>query len=501
MRKYILLLCVIVVISLKPKNGLTQFFDFDSVYIIASSINYDYKNPNYSVRNGLFHFSSYDFLSYERWEGPNTSNIILRKFDRFQYFSETVLTNNNNALNINPIIHSPYDNYNLCYITWQSNINGNWDVYYAVYNDSTENLIVPPTLVDTNSANEINPHIATSGNRMILSYERNNDIYVKLYELNLNLWHPDTNITSMYSKPCRNHDMVNYGINWGIIFEEGENNESKMIRFDIFRILNSPQYYLRYNPDSLQTQSLNTYPNITNTLNFNEHSYVSGGKHKSRIITKNLNDQVISTESFPGNFYQGRVSIYPIITEGDPPHPFGFVRRQNDSSWVCFGSETPYEFSSYKLHYVSDSAYDVKMDISFYLINQFGIKYHAAWNKPVSGKDAIVGSHGLYFLSGLNQVSQNTVSLYNLHQNYPNPFNPNTSIKFEIPSSVRGEKSKVKLSVYDTVGKEVGVLVDSELLPGVYEYSFDGSGLGSGVYFYKLQSGDFIETRRMVLLK
>lgn len=101
----------------------------------------------------------------------------------------------------------------------------------------------------------------------------------------------------------------------------------------------------------------------------------------------------------------------------------------------------------------------------------------------------------------IQPISTDIPSKYSLYQNYPNPFNPATSIRFDVPSSVRGERSKVRLSVYDITGKEVAVLVNSELQPGVYEYSFNGSGLGSGVYFYKLQSGRFVQTRKMILMK
>src|SRR5690606_1866588 len=104
-------------------------------------------------------------------------------------------------------------------------------------------------------------------------------------------------------------------------------------------------------------------------------------------------------------------------------------------------------------------------------------------------------------VTSIQNISNEIPAVFSLHQNYPNPFNPTTSIRFEIPSSVRGERSKVKLSVYDIAGKEVVVLVNSELQPGVYEYGFDGSGLGSGVYFYKLTTNTFSETKRMVLVK
>jgi photosystem II stability/assembly factor-like uncharacterized protein len=104
-------------------------------------------------------------------------------------------------------------------------------------------------------------------------------------------------------------------------------------------------------------------------------------------------------------------------------------------------------------------------------------------------------------VTGISNLSSEAPTKFSLHQNYPNPFNPETKIKFEIPLSVKDQKSEVKLYVYDVSGREVQVLLNSELAPGVYEYSFDGAGLGSGVYFYKLQSGDFVQTRRMVLVK
>lgn len=83
-----------------------------------------------------------------------------------------------------------------------------------------------------------------------------------------------------------------------------------------------------------------------------------------------------------------------------------------------------------------------------------------------------------------------------LHQNYPNPFNPVTSIKFEIPKS-----SFVKLSVYDISGKEIETLVNQNMQPGVYETSWNASKYSSGIYFCKIQAGEFNRTRKMILLK
>lgn len=85
---------------------------------------------------------------------------------------------------------------------------------------------------------------------------------------------------------------------------------------------------------------------------------------------------------------------------------------------------------------------------------------------------------------------------YELSQNYPNPFNPTTIIKYGIPRS-----TSVKLAVYDESGKEVALLVDEEKPSGDYEITFDGSSLSSGVYLYKLETGDFIRTKKMILIK
>ena len=85
---------------------------------------------------------------------------------------------------------------------------------------------------------------------------------------------------------------------------------------------------------------------------------------------------------------------------------------------------------------------------------------------------------------------------YKLYNNYPNPFNPITKIGFQIKDS-----RFVTLKVFDLLGREVKVLVNEKLSLGIYEVSFDGSNLPSGMYFYTIRSGDFTDTKRMLLIK
>jgi photosystem II stability/assembly factor-like uncharacterized protein len=99
---------------------------------------------------------------------------------------------------------------------------------------------------------------------------------------------------------------------------------------------------------------------------------------------------------------------------------------------------------------------------------------------------------------GPTDVDNKVNSLYHfsLDQNYPNPFNPTTMISYHLASS-----GDVTLKLYDVLGNEVATLVDEFRNAGSYEVTFDASSLSSGIYFYKLQAGDFVETKKMILMK
>jgi hypothetical protein len=110
---------------------------------------------------------------------------------------------------------------------------------------------------------------------------------------------------------------------------------------------------------------------------------------------------------------------------------------------------------------------------------------------------------------GIKQISNEIPQKFSLSQNYPNPFNPTTKIRFSVPSGkfdipqdsrLRGNDNVV-LKVYDILGNEVSTLVNEQLKPGTYEVEFNGDNFASGVYYYQLAAGDYLDTKKMILIK
>jgi hypothetical protein len=120
-------------------------------------------------------------------------------------------------------------------------------------------------------------------------------------------------------------------------------------------------------------------------------------------------------------------------------------------------------------------------------------------NGTISGATWVPGPTPVENENNFTQPDQ-----FSLQQNYPNPFNPSTKIKYTIPSVVTSETKQfqlVSLKVYDVLGDQVATLVEAEQPAGRYEVEFNASQLSSGIYFYKLQTSSFVETKKMILIK
>ncbi|MBI2430337.1 MAG: T9SS type A sorting domain-containing protein [Ignavibacteriales bacterium] len=114
-----------------------------------------------------------------------------------------------------------------------------------------------------------------------------------------------------------------------------------------------------------------------------------------------------------------------------------------------------------------------------------GTNSAGVWRRPLSE-----------MITGVNDQTTSPPFQFVLEQNYPNPFNPSTKIRFAVPGL-----SFVLLKVYNLLGQEVATLVNEEKRAGSYEVQWNAIGFSSGIYFYKLRSGNFVETKRMLMIK
>ncbi len=181
------------------------------------------------------------------------------------------------------------------------------------------------------------------------------------------------------------------------------------------------------------------------------------------------------------------------------------VSTNNGSTWIALeGNYTEPGVGSFQP--AGEPLYDgsktnwVKENISLanYISSQFKIRFRLRTDGGTTRDGWYLDNIGIVFytIPVSTQNENEIVYTFSLEQNYPNPFNPSTSIQYQVSSI-----SNVSLKVYDVLGNEVATLVNEEKPAGNYEVEFNASQLTSGIYFYKLQAGSFVETKKMILLK
>jgi len=124
------------------------------------------------------------------------------------------------------------------------------------------------------------------------------------------------------------------------------------------------------------------------------------------------------------------------------------------------------------------------------------VGYTYSFGSGSSSNIYFVKTDQLGMITGISDPDYNYDSDFHIFQNYPNPFNPSTIISWQLPVS-----SNVTLKIYDVLGNEVATIVNEELTAGKHEAVFDAAHYSSGIYFYEIQAGEFIETKKMLLVK
>jgi hypothetical protein len=161
-------------------------------------------------------------------------------------------------------------------------------------------------------------------------------------------------------------------------------------------------------------------------------------------------------------------------------HGFEIERRSDIINWRTIGFREGNGTTSEPQQYsYSDELSDIASAKLYYRLKQ--VDFNGSFE---------------YFPNAFGIEVEIAPSVFSLSQNYPNPFNPTTIIKYAMSS-----KQYASLKVYDVLGNEVATLVNEEKETGIYEVEFDATGITSGIYFYKLQAGNFVETKKMLVIK
>ena len=185
----------------------------------------------------------------------------------------------------------------------------------------------------------------------------------------------------------------------------------------------------------------------------------------------------------PGTGNITGVSGSPVPVDNLPLYAYMWFTRSGGSSiYYSFGS------SNWVTEYTAPSGTYRHMSLTlaptgFWAVRtNGGISYHTPY-------------------AGVRQTSASSPQEFALSQNYPNPFNPVTRIKFDIASVGARYIVPVRIVIFDVLGQEIATLVNKKLQPGTYETEWDASNYPSGVYFYKLITADYTETKKMILIK
>jgi hypothetical protein len=282
--------------------------------------------------------------------------------------------------------------------------------------------------------------------------------------------------------------------------------DTLQVIFDLYNLIDDEGFLrkvLEYFDLIQQPQNVDIqfYPSVDTAL-------VNGGCCTPLIIARNLIStpvrDSISIEPGPNTLFyyidstgsQVTIDNYYFIVI-DSLNEFDYELWYHPKSFSNFSPIIiPFDSS----YYTHENFYDIQLIVnkSGTKIDSFSQPFHADYGLSVDDLDRIPNK-------------------FSLSQNYPNPFNPSTTIKFTIPQTPLsfGEGLEVRLIVYDILGNEIVTLVNEEKKPGVYEVEFNidshsgeirnlpagRQGLVSGIYFYQLRAGDFVETKKMVLLK
>jgi hypothetical protein len=384
------------------------------------------------------------------------------------------------------------------HVVWIDNRDGNWEIYYKQSTDGGINW-TPDTRLTNNTADSWHPKITVSGTVVHVVWfddrDGNSEIYYKCSNDGGISWLGDARLTT---DPSNSYfpSVTSSGTVVHVVWYDEEN-------FEIY-YKQSTDEGINWTPGTRLTNNtaVSWYPQIT----------VSGTVvHVVWYDERNANFEIYYKRSNDGGLSwlgDTRLTTDPSISESPSITSSGTVVHvvwHDNLDWEIYYKQS----TDGGINWIPGTRLTNNTAYSWYpQITVSGTVAHVVW---YDNRD---GNAEIYYKQDPtgNPVSVENISTeipkdFMLYQNYPNPFNPSTKIKFTIPSVGTSLMKFVQLKVYDILGNEVATLVNEEKPAGNYEIEFNAIAtnrdlsLSSGIYFYQLKAGEFIQTKKMILLR
>jgi hypothetical protein len=505
MKTFKLLLLLLLLLSIK---AISQSNYWDLSFRLTNG--YIDKNPVFATQLiSNYSTSPFEFLAFERWNNTNNCNICVLKITDTAPNDTMVYITNNNLINKSPSIAYSFNTLTRATICWESFVNGRWNLYGKTYNQGIWSAEYP---IDTSAGDKQNCKVifidSSSALLFGIVYEKQGDIIFKRFNALSKLTIYESNLTSTDTAICRNPGVTkafNPDNTYYVFYERQKSNGQFAI---YYRKAASPYNWAA--PDTFafagnnrNIKTISSYPQFEGFSFESDRSGKWGlyqtywnyyySRYEQSVIAQNNNSENRNLVNF----------LYPVIGKSANSLLGSYVSQGNDSTRINSGGGLP---PSYMLNTftVGDTTKKpvLAMGIGIPTIPYGLFRVWLVYNIDSAGYSMLYArGKKVAILGAIRLLESGTPDKFELFQNYPNPFNPVTKIKFDIPSDVKRKTSDVKLIIYDITGREIQTLVNEKLNPGTYEVTFDGSNYASGVYFYQLKVGEFIDTKKLVLLK
>jgi|WetSurMetagenome_2_1015567.scaffolds.fasta_scaffold74885_2 hypothetical protein len=386
------------------------------------------------------------------------------------------------------------------YAVWQRFLVGRWKLFYSMRD--TLDTWTPPALLYSDSLNMTDAKILPfHDSTFLITWRRANTILATRLS-SLGTGDPETlavgTTDSMQYDICNTHGRIQ------IAWTSGSPPEIMVLS----RWINS-YWTASWSPPETTLSHLSLLPNPHLFVGYGNSSWLyerRSGTTRDLFLTYGWSEpsEWNISEDSTSEDVNGRAFQAPFITKRDA-HRAGsypwtdiivYEKHRTDDSAMVFLN---YGYSDT----VRSQGHNRNVCVGSQLCWSDGYEHLLiVWESNRTGRSHIY-SRMITIIVGDVEEPPNVPLTCMLHQNYPNPFNPGTTLQFSIGAVSREPlvEIKVRLAVYDMLGREVAVLVNEGKQPGNYEVSFDGAGLASGVYLCRLTAGEYTASRRMVLLR